>query len=424
VEIQNEGLELEIYKSKVQGTVNLSGAKNSALKLLVASLLTDDDIIFYNFPSKLLDVVTSIQMLKKIGKSIDLNENWIKIKSSKHINSELQTEVREHSIRTTPLILGALLARKGYGKVPLPGGCKIGERKYDLHVMVLEKMGARIWEEDNYLVGEVQNKLKGAVIELPIRSTGATENAIIAGVLAEGTTVLFGPHIRPEILDLVKFLRSMGANITVRGQESIVVEGVNFLHGASHTVISDSVEALTFVVAALITGGEIEISNFPFNDLEVPLIFLRESGGRFFRNENSLIVKGGECFPLDISTGPFPGINSDMQPIFAIIGLMAKGISKIIDLRFPGRYAYVEELQKMGGRFKINGNILMILGPCQLKGTEVRALDLRCGAALILAGLVADGCTRIVNAWQILRGYEEIDKKFQELNAKVYLNKK
>jgi len=324
------------------------------------------------------------------------------------------------SIRNTLLILGAILSRTGYARIPIPGGCSLGDRKYDLHVMILEAMGATIREEDGYLVGEAASGLNGADIFLPIRSTGATENGILAGCLAKGQTVVWGPHIRPEIIDLIAFLRKMGAKITVNGQESIVIEGVEGLYGAVHSVIPDNMEAITYMIAALVTGGEVELLNFPREHLEVPLIFLRESGARFFVGDNSLIAKAGHSYPIEIATGPYPGINSDMQPLFAVFALNAHGESRIVDLRFPDRYSYVAELEKMGGSFKVCNNILYVFGKATLKGAHVQALDLRCGAALVIAGLVADGDTVISDAWQISRGYENIDLKLQSLGCRVW----
>src|SRR5690606_27001227 len=219
----------------------------------------------------------------------------------------------------TLLILGALTARFGEGKVPLPGGCKLGERKYDLHVMLLEQLGAEVWEEGDFLCAKVKgDRLKGNDIFLPMRSTGATENAIICGSLSAGTTTIWNPHIRPEIMDLIDMLTKMGASIQVFGQKCIVIKGSETLSGVKHTVITDNREALTWAIGSVITDGEVEIENFPYEHLEVPLVYLRESGMKMYRGENSLIVKGGEAFPVEISTGPYPGINSDMQPLFAV----------------------------------------------------------------------------------------------------------
>jgi UDP-N-acetylglucosamine 1-carboxyvinyltransferase len=409
---------LVIYPSRLVGEVRVSGAKNSALRLLAASLLTSNPIRLKNYPSSLLDAQLHVEMLEALGKSCRLiSHSEIEINEVSFLRSELIWHKR--SIRNTLLILGALIGRTGKGKVPLPGGCKLGDRKYDIHVMVLESLGATVWEEDDYLCGEVANgqRLKGTNIYLPMRSTGATENAIVSACLAEGNTRIWSPHIRPEILDLIKFLRTIGAKIEVRGQESIIVTGVKELGGGGHTVIPDNVEALTWLIGAAVTKGDVEIIDFPFEHLEVPLIHLRESGVQFYQLKDRIIVRGSKCYPVDISTGPYPGINSDMQPLFAVLGAIAKGESRIVDLRFPGRYTYVEELGKMGMNYQIKDNLLIIQGGHKLQGTEVKALDLRAGAALMIAGFIAETPTTITHAWQISRGYDQLDKKLSQLGA-------
>jgi UDP-N-acetylglucosamine 1-carboxyvinyltransferase len=405
----------KIQKNKLEGLVKVSGAKNSSLRLLAASLLTDETVFLNNFPNGLLDVQVHLEMLEVLGKTFSRHEDTVTINE---IDSNTTTELNwdGRSIRNTLLILGALTARFGEGRVPLPGGCKLGERKYDLHVMLLENLGARVWEEDDYLCAKVDSgSLKGTDIYLSMRSTGATENAIICGTLASGTTTIWNPHIRPEIMDLIAMLNKMGSNIKVFGQKCIVVEGVKKLNGVKHSVIADNMEALTWAIGSVITGGDVEIQNFPFEHLEVPLTYLRESGMKYFRGPDSLIVRGGEAYPIEISTGPYPGINSDMQPLFAVYGAMSRGESKIIDLRFPGRYAYAEELAKMGMKYEIKGDFLIIHGGQSLVGASVKALDLRAGIALLLAGLTADGETIIEDAWQIERGYENLTEKLSKL---------
>lgn len=415
----SEKVYLQIQPSKLSGDVTVSGAKNSVLRLLAASLLTPEAIVVKNYPKGILDAQVHVEMLKKLGKECEVSSDKIKITEPKKIEQNLQWEGR--SIRNTLLILGALVARFGFGCVPSPGGCNIGKdkngRPYDLHVMLLEKLGARVWEENGKLHAEAPKGLKGTDVQLPLRSTGATENAIIAGSLAKGTTRIWNPHIRPEILDLVNFLNSMGSDIKVYGQEHIEVHGKETLSGTTHKTIPDNVEALTWLIGAAITEGEVEIHDFPYEHLEVPLIFLRESGVRMFRGQDSLVVRGCSCYPLEVSTGPYPGINSDMQPILAVFGAKAKGVSKYIDLRFPGRYRYVEELSKMGLKYDIQGNMLEIYGGNELHGTTVRAFDLRAGAALSLAGLIADGETTITDAWQISRGYENFAEKINSLGG-------
>lgn len=407
---------ITLTKGTLNGQVKVSGAKNSALRLLAASILTEEPVELHNFPNGLLDIQVHLGMLQVLGKDYaPTKEKVIITEDESKVSTRLDWEDR--SIRNTLLILGALTTRFGEGRVPLPGGCKLGERKYDLHIMLLEKLGAEVWEEGNYLCAKVNGRLHGTEITLPIRSTGATENTILCASLAHGKTTLWNPHIRPEIIDLIAMLRKMGAKIKVYGQKCIEIEGVEKLSGVRHEVIPDNMEALTWAIGSVITGGDVEILNFPFEHLEVPLVFLRESGMKSFRGENSLIVRGGEAYPVEISTGPYPGINSDMQPLFAVYGAMSRGESKIVDLRFPGRYSYAEELARMGMKYRVDGDMLIIDGGSPLKGATVKALDLRAGIALLLASLSAEGETIIENAWQIERGYENLVDKLSTLGV-------
>lgn len=410
---------IKLTKGRLCGTVKVSGAKNSALRLLAASILTEEPIQLINFPSGLLDVKLHLEMLKILGKDYHIDADYLKItEESLKCNNILFW--KERSIRNTLLILGALTTRFGDGRVPVPGGCNLGDRKYDLHITLLESMGAKVWEEEGYLCTKVNGKLKGCDIHLPIRSTGATENAILCGSLAVGKTTIWNPHVRPEIIDLIDMLREMGAKIQIYGQKCIEVEGVKQLFGTKHRVIPDNVEAITWAIASAITNGDIEIHNFPFEHLEVPLVFLRESGMKYYRGEDSLIVRGSAPYPVEISTGPYPGINSDMQPLFAVYGACAQGESKIVDLRFPGRYGYIQELAKMGLSYFVDGEILNIHGGNRLHGATVKAIDLRAGIALLLAGLVADGETIIEDSWQIGRGYENLKEKLQKLTVNIF----
>ncbi|GEN29661.1 UDP-N-acetylglucosamine 1-carboxyvinyltransferase [Halovibrio variabilis] len=408
---------LKVNKSRLEGSVDLAGAKNSALRLLAASILTSETLELSNYPSELLDAKIHVDMLSALGKeTVLLTNTRIQIQERCQLKSELIWHGR--SIRNTLLILGALTARFGHAKVPLPGGCKLGERKYDLHVMLLEKLGARVYEEGEYLCTEAQNGLQGADIDLPMRSTGATENAVIASCLAQGVTRIWNPHIRPEIIDLINMLNTMGAKIRVFGQEHIEVTGVEGLTGAKHKVIADNMEAITWLAAAMITKGDIEINDFPYQDLEVVLAHLKAAGAKLYKGENSLIVRGGHCYPIEISTGPHPGINSDVQPILAAWAAQARGESRIIDLRFPGRYGYAEQMARMGLKHDVAGDMLKIYGQGGgLVGAEVKALDLRAGIALTLCGLAAEGETTITDAWQIGRGYVNLIPKLKSLGA-------
>jgi UDP-N-acetylglucosamine 1-carboxyvinyltransferase len=411
--------ELIVSRARLEGRVAVSGAKNSALRLLAASLLTPETVTLTNYPAALLDAQVHVEMLAALGKeSTLLSPSVLQIRETRTPDTRLSWDGR--SIRNTLLILGALTARNGAGSVPLPGGCKLGERKYDLHVMLLEALGARVWEDGDYLCAEAPNGLIGADIHLSLRSTGATENAILAGCLARGVTRVWNPHIRPEIIDLIGMLRGMGAKITVFGQEHIEIRGSDSLGAVNHRVIADNMEAITWLAAAVMTEGDIEIEGFPHDDLEVVLAHLRAAGAKLYRGDDALIVRGGNCYPIEISTGPHPGINSDVQPILAAWSAKARGESRIIDLRFPGRYGYADEMARMGVAHEVVGDMLKIQGNGgKLQGSTVRALDLRAGAALTLCGLIADGETTITEAWQISRGYADFVPKLRNLGAVV-----
>ena len=412
-------LSYRLERSRLVGSVRVSGAKNSVLRLMAASLLTPGRIALHNYPNDLGDAQIHLGMLEALGKTCVQSGDALAISEDKPLQSQLDWPGR--SIRNTLLILGALTARLGAGAVPLPGGCDIGasgERRYDLHVLVLESLGARVWTEGRMLLAEAPDGLTGADVHLPLRSTGATENAILCGTLARGVTRIWNPHIRPEIIDLIAFLRTLGAKIEVFGQEHIEITGVEGLGAGEHRIMPDNVEALTWLVGAMVTGGEVEIVDFPHAHLEVPLIFLRESGARMFRGDDALVVRGGRCYPVDLATGPYPGINSDMQPLFAVYGAAARGESRLIDLRFPGRYAYAEELARLGLQHRTEGNVLRIVG-APLTGAEVRALDLRAGIALCLAGLIADGVTTVRDAWQVERGYSNFAPKLRGLGGRI-----
>jgi UDP-N-acetylglucosamine 1-carboxyvinyltransferase len=415
---QGEPKALQVNPGVLKGKVKVSGAKNAVLKLLTASILTSEKVEISNYPSTLLDAVVHEDMLKALGKSCEVNGDIITIEEPVDISSALIWKRR--SIRNTLLMMGALTTRFGYAKVPAPGGCDIGasgSRDFDMHLELLKNLGAEVEVKDGYITATAEKGLKGADIHLRMRSTGATENAIICGVLASGETRVFNPHIRPEIIDLIDFLKKMGAKIEVFGQERIEISGVSNLSGCKHTVIPDNVEALTWLIGAAVTGGDVEIEDFPVEHLEVPLIHLKESGVNYFVGRNSVVVKPGNVFPLELSTGPYPGINSDMQPILAIFAAKAFGESSFVDLRFPGRYAYAAELGKAGLKSKVEGNLLKIQGSGVMEGGAVTALDLRAGIAMVLAGLFSKKGMHISQAWQISRGYDRLVEKLKSLSV-------
>lgn len=409
---------ITVFPSELYGEVKISGAKNSALKLQTATILNDARITLNRYPEYMLDIKVQEEMLLALGKSVVV-ENGTATFTGKVSDNELKWDKR--SIRNTLLILGCLLTKTGYGKVPLPGGCKLGERKYDIHIELMKAYGAEVWEDDCYLYAKNENsRLKACEFELAIRSTGATENAILMATLAEGTSRIWNPHIRPEIIDLIGFLKAMGAKIEVRGQESIIVEGVkNIDREMEYNILEDNMQALTYLLAGGLTAKELLIKNFPFNDLEVPLTFLKHAGLKYYKYKNELIVRKCEPYPVDIATGPYPGINSDMQPLFAVWGALSKGTSIITDLRFVGRYGYMEEMRKMGVVSRVDNNRLILKGGNNIVGAEVKAIDLRAGAALMLLALVADSETRINDFWMIERGYDNVLNNMNRIGVKT-----
>lgn len=408
---------MKIYPSSLNGEISITGAKNAVLRYLAASILTDKEIVLENYPLNMLDVIIHEEMLAVLGKTVSHVDNVCKISGSVN-QSELIWDKR--SIRNTLLIMGCLLAKTGQAKVPLPGGCPLGDRKYDIHVDLINAFGGKIWEENGYLCAQSAGRLKGCDFHLRMRSTGATENAILMASIADGQSRIWNPHIRPEILDLIKLLNKMGADITVNGPESIIINGKESLtHNVVHYSLSDNMQALTYLIAGGIVGEELIIKNFPFRDLEIPLYFLEFSGLKYYRHDNELIVRRCTPYPIDISTGPYPGINSDMQPLFAVWGALSKGKSSITDLRFKGRYAYAEELAKMGVVSQVEGNTLEIMGGNAIHGNTVTALDLRAGAALMLMALVADSPTEINDFWMIERGYDDVRNVLQSIGIKI-----
>jgi len=410
---------IENQNGPIDGTITLSGAKNSALKVLTASVLAENEVILDCIPLDSFDVRIKLQMLRAIGASITENRpgrvviNWVA--------NAPQPVVPDHfgSVRTSLLFLGALLTKRKYAKVPLPGGDNIGTRKHDLHLMALRKLGAACVENESYIEAKA-GKLIGTKIDFPIRTTGGTENAILASVCAQGKTILYNAHTRPEIQDLAAFLTTLGARISVLGSGIIEIEGVDRLKGGFHTIIYDNMEAMTFLAFSVITGGRIKIRHFPERDLEIPMIYLRESGVRFSHHaDGTVIERPGVLAPFDLSTGTYPGINSDMHPLFAAMATQAHGVSRITDIRFKERFQYVTELKKMGANIIVEDNKVIITGPTKLTGTKVSANDIRGGAALVAAGLVAQGQTIIEQANQIDRGYEFFDEKLSSIGVTV-----
>ena len=403
----------------VSGLITLSGAKNSALKVLAASVLANNPVILDNIPLGLKDVQTELNMLRAIGADIQENSPDRVVLSWPRGTPHHAIPSTCGAVRTSLLFLGSLLGRVGHAEVPLPGGCQIGERMFDQHFMALEKLGARCGRQGTRLMAHSE-QLQGNDIEFAIRTTGGSENAILAATCAKGITKLFNAHTRPEVLDLIAFLNNLGARITVAGSGLIHIEGVKRLGGGHHRIIYDNMEAMTFAVFAAITKGRLRIRYFPEQDLEIPMIYLRESGVRLERHGDEMLVERPDVLaPFDLSTGTYPAINSDMQPLFVVLATQACGASHITDIRFKDRFGYVDELRKLGADITLDGCTLHIRGPTRLRGATVSATDLRGGAALAAAALVAHGPTTILHAEQIDRGYERFAEKLEGLGILV-----
>ena len=406
--------------NKLKGEVNISLAKNSVLPIIVASILSPNDVIIKNAPM-LEDVIVLNDLLLGMDCSIEtINNTDLKINTSNlkegNMNSDL---IRK--MRASFLIMGPMLSRFGKCKISMPGGCNIGSRPIDLHLKGFKLLGADI-EIGHGFVEAKSKKLKGNRIYLDFPSVGATENILMASVLAEGTTIIENAAEEPEIWDLANFLNSMGAKIHGAGVGKITIEGVDSLKGVEYKPIYDRVEAGTFMVAAAITKSKITINGAIEDHLRPTIEKLKECGVKFESlGGDTILVDGtGEKSPVDIKTLPYPGFPTDMQAQMMALLSICKGSSIITETVFENRFMHVAELVRMGANIKIDGRTAIIEGVDSLTGCDVKATDLRAGAAMILAGLVAQGSTEISDLYHIDRGYVNIEEKFRGLGANIY----
>lgn len=403
----------------LKGTVRISGAKNSALPILAASLLGTEDIVLEDVPN-LKDVDVFCEVLSLLGSDVEkYGGGKIKINSANMDKYETPYELMSQ-MRASFLVMGPLLTRLGKAKTSLPGGCAIGTRPIDLHLKGFKALGAEI-DVDHGYVGAFGDKLKGDRIYLDFPSVGATENIMMAAVLAEGETTIDNAAMEPEIVDLANFLNKMGADISGAGTSSIRIRGVEKLGGATHSIIPDRIEAGTFMVASAITGGDIIIENVIPSHIKPAIAKLREIGCEIWENGDKIRVIGtADRKAVDIKTLPYPGFPTDMQAQFMSLMSVTEGTSVIIETVFENRFMHVDELKRMGANIKIDGRSAIVQGVNSLTSAPVKATDLRAGAALILAGLVADGKTTIDNIYHIDRGYDGIENKLSKLGAKIY----
>lgn len=407
------------------GIVRVSGAKNSATRLLSAALISDEKIKLYNFPINLVDVQYKIDFISKSGGFISVNneEESIEIDSNSLMNSKLGDY--NYPIRTTYLLVAGLLKKTGIARIPYPGGCKIGHRGYDLHVMVWKNLGAIVFETEDYIEVTAPNGLKASEINFPISTTGGTENALITASTIDGVTTITNAYITPEVENLIDFLRSMGSQIDVFGNSLIKVHGKKYLRGSIFKVMPDRIEALTWLVYGAVSGGTITIKDVPFGAMQIPLIHLKNAGIDFYQNESNIYIapeclKNGSVQPFELSCGTYPGVISDMQPFFTILGLHAKGISRIYDYRYPERTQYCGELEKIyNNSIQFETGKITTFGDVKPHGAIVNSTDLRGSMALILGALLAEGKSEIKNAEMALRGYNDLIKKLEQLGVKI-----
>lgn len=404
-----------------KGTVTVSGAKNAATRLMAAALLTDEKISLLNFPTNLIDVKYKVDLLKRIDVKVEINDaKQICVIEAANTSARILRSY-DYPIRTTYLLAAGQLNRNGLARIPYPGGCKIGDRKYDLHVMIWEKMGCRVKEMSDYI--EIKGKLKPATINFPISTIGGTENALICGSGITGVTTIYNAYISPEVQCLIDFLRNIGANIQTTGNSYIRVEGNTKLRGTSFRVIPDRIEALTWIIYGVLSSGDIIVERVPFCFMTAPLMHLRELGVDIYQNSSNVYVSQ-HCLtnkviqPFEVACGTYPGVISDMQPFFTLIGLKAQGISRIYDYRYPNRTAYLSELSKFcPNALQWKSGEIIIDGPSLFKSANARSTDLRGSMAIILAGLLADGVSEISNAEIALRGYDNLLGKLDRLNV-------
>lgn len=404
---------------RLSGSVKVEGAKNAVLPVIAATLLASDGKSVIRDVPTLSDVYTINEVLRSLNAVVEFENNTITVDASRELKIEAPFEyVRK--MRASVLVMGSLLARNGRARVALPGGCAIGSRPIDQHLKGFEAMGATVKVGNGFIEAEAVNGLHGAKIYLDFPSVGATENIMMAAVLAKGTTIIENVAKEPEIVDLANFLNKMGAKVRGAGTGTIRIEGVEVLFGADHNIIPDRIEAGTFMVAAAITGGNVLVKGAVPEHLSSLVAKMEEMGVTIIEEKEGLRVIGPEKLKaVDIKTMPHPGFPTDMQSQMMALLLRAQGTSMITETVFENRFMHVEEFRRMNANVKIDGRSVIMNGPSDLQGAEVAATDLRAAASLILTGLVADGITRVTELYHLDRGYVGFHQKLAALGADI-----
>ncbi|WP_088228545.1 UDP-N-acetylglucosamine 1-carboxyvinyltransferase [Desulfosporosinus sp. FKB] len=404
-------------KQRLEGTIRVSGAKNSSLPLLAATLLAEGTSTLLEIPA-LADIRHMIEVLEHLGCKVQRQNEGLTINAAALEFCDVDEELMR-KMRASNLILGPLLARYGRVKISRPGGCAIGSRPMDQHIKGLQQLGVKIKERHGYIEAWA-DRLEGAEVYLDVPSVGATENIMMAAVLAKGTTVIRNAAREPEIVDLQNFLNKMGAKVRGAGMDVLRIDGADFLKPAEHTVIPDRIEAGTHMIAAVMTGGDLTIENVVPEHLEPVIAKLRQAGAKITLLDDAVrVVRKGKIHSIDLKTMPYPGFPTDMQPQFMAMLACAEGTSVITETIFENRFQHVDELCRMGAQIKVEGRTAIIRGAETLEGAFVEATDLRAGAALFLAALAADEATVLERVDYIDRGYENLEEKYRHIGAKL-----
>lgn len=405
----------------LKGQIPIAGAKNACLTLMPATLLSEEPLTLTNAP-RLSDIKTMTQLLQSLGAEVtSLQGGKVLAMSSHDINNHTADYDIVRKMRASILVLGPMLARDGHAIVSLPGGCAIGARPVDLHLKALEAMGAELELKDGYIHAKAPGGLKGGTVDFDFASVGATENALMAATLAKGTTVLKNAAREPEIIDLATCLRSMGAQIEGDGTSTITIQGVDRLGGATHAVVTDRIELGTYMLAPAICGGEVELLGGRINLLSAFCEKLDAAGISVTESDQGIIVnrKGGDVHAVDVVTEPFPGFPTDLQAQMMALLCTAKGTSVLEEKIFENRFMHAPELIRMGADIEVSGGTATVTGVAQLKGAPVMATDLRASVSLILAGLAAEGETKVARVYHLDRGYEHVVAKLSGVGANI-----
>jgi UDP-N-acetylglucosamine 1-carboxyvinyltransferase len=405
---------------RLEGEIWISGSKNAALPILFATLLTDKKVTLSNLPH-LQDITTTIALLGALGVTISVDDNMQITVEAGSLNAVTAPYDLVKTMRASILVLGPLLAKHGEASVSFPGGCAIGSRPVDLHLKGLEAMGAEIEVDQGYIKARSNGRLKGAHILMDIVSVGATENLMMAAALAEGTTVIENAAREPEIVDLAKFLNTLGGKVEGYGTNTLTIHGVEKLTGGHYCIMPDRIETGTFLAAAAATGGKIKVTKADPSALEAVLLKLKETGAQITQGDTwiELDMKGQRPQAINLKTAPYPGFPTDMQAQLSVVNAVSVGTGRITETIFENRHMQVQELNRMGANIAVEGNTAVVTGVEKLTGAPVMASDLRASAALVIAGMVASGETAVDRIYHIDRGYECIEEKLRQVGARI-----